>query len=472
MPLFLWLAVGNASAGPFIEGPTPIVYRVISLVGIGAFCALCVAMSEKRDKIDWKLVAWGVGLQIALCSVVLIPGLSASLQIMGDAVMKLLSFAGDGATFVFQSVSPHTIETGFPGASKPEFYVGTGNGISPPMKTFAFWVLPTIIFFSAFSNVLYYFGILQLIVKGVAWAMQKTLGTSGAETVCTAGNIFLGQTEAPLLVRPFLAKMTRSELMSVMVGGFATIAVGVLGLYASVLKAIPDIGGHLIVASIISAPATFVCAKILVPETEKAETAGSAAIELPRSEGNLLQVIAVGAGDGTRLAINVAGMLIAVVALVAMVNAAISYVPLTMCDGSPVGGYACATGVTAHPLDLQTILGWIFFPFALLMGVPPSEAGVVGRLLGEKLVLTELVAYFDMGSILDGPTPQMSLRTAIITAYALCGFANFASIGIQIGGIGALAENRIKDLAELGFKAMIAGSIATCMTGAVVGLFV
>lgn len=470
--LLWWSMSAPAFAGPFLEGPTPIWARGLSLVGIFAFVGMAYLMSERRDRIDWRLVAWGVGLQVVLCSVVLIPGLSASLTVMGDAVLKLLSFAGDGATFVFQSVQPHTIDVGFPPNTEAKVFVGTGSGISPPVKTFAFWILPTIIFFSAFSNVLYYFGVLQAIVKATAYVMQRTLRTSGAETVCMAGNIFLGQTEAPLLVRPFLAKMTRSELMSVMVGGYATIAVGVLGLYASVLSAIPDIGGHLIVASIISAPAAFVVAKVIVPETEVAETAGGAAIELPKSEGNLLQVIAIGAGDGTRLALNVAGMLIAVVALVAMANWAISFVPVTMCGGAPAVGYGCAAGIDAHALDLQTLLGWVFLPFAVLMGVPPAEAGAVGRLLGEKMVLTELVAYFDMGSMLTGPTPVMSQRTAIISAYALAGFANFASIGIQIGGIGALAEGRIKDLAELGLKAMIAGSIATCMTGAIVGLFV
>lgn len=452
MSLLLWSFVNSASAASFIERSTSFADRGLSLVGIFAFAGLCWLMSENRNRINWHTVIWGIVLQIVICSVVLIPGLSTSLVWLSGGVTKLLSFAGEGATFVFQSVQAHTINVG-PPPGEPTFFVGTGTGISPPVKTFAFWVLPTIIFFSAFSNVLYHFGILQLVVKGIAWGMQRTLRTSGAETLVTAGNIFLGQTEAPLLARPFIADMTRSELMSVMVGGFATIAVGVLGLYADVLKAIPNIGGHLVIASIISAPAAFVCCKLVVPETETARTAGSSSIELPRGEGNLLQTIAVGAIDGVKLAINVAAMLIAIVALVAMCDYVIGVIP---------------------GLSLSTILGWIFFPFAVLMGVPWSEAATVGALLGKKLVLTELVAYFDMGAMLkpDQATPVLSQRSAIIAAYALCGFANFASVGIQIGGIGALAEKRIGDLSNLGMKAMIVGSIATCMTGAVVGLFV
>jgi CNT family concentrative nucleoside transporter len=451
VPLLFWSLVDVASAASFVPHTTTLAERGLSLVGIGAFIGLCWLISERRDRIQWRPVVWGVALQIAICSIVLIPGLSQSLVWMSSAVAKLLSFAGEGATFVFQSVQAHTIQVG-PPPGETQFFVGTLNGISPPVKTFAFWVLPTIIFFSAFSNVLYHFGVLQWVVKGIGWVMQRTLGTSGAETLCTAGNIFLGQTEAPLLIRPFIADMTRSELMAVMVGGFATIAVGVLGLYAEALSAIPNIGGHLVIASIISAPATFVCAKLVVPETEVSRTAGSTSIELPKGEGNLLQAIAIGATDGVKLAINVAAMLIAIVALVAMVDFAIAGVGLS----------------------LSQILGWIFFPFAVLMGVPFSEAATVGALLGKKLVLTELVAYFDMSAMLkaDQATPVLSQRGAIIAAYALCGFANFASVGIQIGGIGALAEKRIGDLSSLGMKAMAVGSIATCMTGAVVGLFV
>jgi CNT family concentrative nucleoside transporter len=451
----------------FIDEPTTLLQRLISFVGIFAFAAMCWAISENRDRIQWRPVIWGIVLQIAICSIVLIPGLSSSLILMSTAVGKLLSFAGNGATFVFQSVVPHTILVG-PPPGEPQFFVGTLNGISPPVKTFAFWVLPTIVFFSAFSSVLYHLGILQAVVKGIAWGMQRTMGTSGAETLCTAANIFLGQTEAPLLVKPFIAMMTRSELMAVMVGGFATIAVGVLGLYADTLKMIPNIGGHLVIASIISAPATFACCKLVVPETQVAQTAGSTDIPLPRGEGNLLQAIAIGASDGMKLALNVAAMLIAIVALVAMVDYAISYLPVTRCAGGLAAGYHCPAGLEGKPLDLSTILGWIFFPFALLMGVPWSQASTCG----EKLVLTELIDYFDMGARLSGPTAVMSQRTAIITAYALCGFANFASVGIQIGGIGGMAEKRIADLSSLGMKAMIVGSIATCMTGAVVGLFV
>ncbi len=471
MLLVSWV-ISDAWAGGFIERPTSIVERLVSLMGVFLFAGLCYLMSENRQKVDWKLIAWGIGLQFALCSVVLLPGVSKVLPLLGDAVQKLLSFASEGANFVFASFGGPNAHT-FTMADGTAKTVG-GGMISPPLVNFAFTVLPTIVFFSALSSLLYRLGVLQVFVRVIAFLMQKTMGTSGAETLCTAANIFLGQTEAPLLIKPFIARLTRSELMVVMVGGMATIAVGVLGAYSGFLAAIPNAGGHLIIASVISAPATFVCAKLMVPETHLAETSGAADIQLPKGDENPLLSIAIGAGDGLRLALNVAAMLIAVVALTAMVNFAIGYVPVTFCDQAGLtAGYHCPTAADVpHALDLSRILGWVFFPVGLMMGVPWSEAGLVGRLCGEKLVLTEFVAYLDLSAAMNGPVPQLTQRSAIIAAYALCGFANFASIGIQVGGIGALAEDRKKDLAELGFRAMVAGTIATCMTGAVVGVFV
>jgi CNT family concentrative nucleoside transporter len=345
------------------------------------------------------------------------------------------------------------------------------SGISAPMVNFAFTVLPTIVFFSSLMSVLYYLGVMQALVKVIAKAMVRTLGTSGAESLSAAGNIFVGQTEAPLLVRPFVEKMTRSELMAVMTGGFATVAGGVMGAYVSFLGAIPNIAGHLVMASIMSAPAALAVAKILVPETEESMTKGEVKLDADMPVTNVIEAAAVGASDGMKLALNVAAMLIAIVALVAMVNFGIGLVPVGFCGDSPVLGYTCATGDPATPLGLSRILGWLFAPIAFLMGVPWAEASVVGTLLGEKIVLTEFIAYLHLKDLIAAETPVLSERSAIIASYGLCGFANFASIGIQLGGIGGIAPSRMGDLAAIGFKAMMGGVIAACMTGAIAGLF-
>jgi CNT family concentrative nucleoside transporter len=300
--------------------------------------------------------------------------------------------------------------------------------------------------------------------------MMKTMGTSGAESLSAAGNIFVGQTEAPLLIRPFIDKMTRSELMAVMTGGFATVAGGVMGAYVQFLQDIPNIAGHLVMASIMSAPAALAIAKVMVPEVEESLTAGEVKIEFEQTSTNVMEAAANGAADGMKLALNVAAMLIAIVGLVAMFNWAIGWVPVTFCDGGGVSaGYACAAG-GGSPLNLSMILGWLFMPIAVLMGIPFSESFVVGQLLGEKVVLTEFIAYINLGEIINGDVPKLSQRSAVIASYALCGFANFASIGIQLGGIGGIAPNRMGDLASLGFRAMFAGVIAACMTGAIAGV--
>jgi len=353
-------------------------------------------------------------------------------------------------------------------------YIGTGSGMSPPIKTFAFWVLPTIVFISSLMSVLYYLGVMQVIVKAIAQVMVRTMGTSGAESLSGAGNIFVGQTEAPLLIKPFVGDMTKSELMAVMTGGFATVSGGIMGAYVSFLQDVPNIAGHLVMASIMAAPAALAVAKMTLPETEVPLTRGK--LEMPKGDPkdmpkNVIEAAARGASDGMQLAINVAAMLIAIVGLIAMADWMISFVPMSVCDGSLSAGYECAANVEHAPLSFMAILGRVFAPIAFLMGIPWAEAQVVGKLLGEKIVFTELLAYIDLGKIIDGPVALLSERSALITSYALCGFANFASIGIQLGGIGGIAPHRMSDLASLGLRAMFNGVLVGCMTGAVVAIY-
>jgi CNT family concentrative nucleoside transporter len=476
MPLLGLLLTRVALAeggGQFIPHETSIVERLVSLFGVFAMVGIAWLLSERRRSVNWRIVGWGIGLQLLFGAIVLSPAASQFFfTVVNTAVNQLLEFSGEGATFVFQSVEPHAVYTGdvpslLAGEGELEMFVGR---ISPPVKTFAFWILPTIVFFSSLMSVLYHLGVMQVIVRAIAKVMVYTMGTSGAETLSAAGNIFVGQTEAPLLIRPFVEKMTRSELMAVMTGGFATVAGGVMGAYVGFLRDIPNIAGHLVVASIISAPAALAIAKVMVPETEESQTAGELKVDFPQTSTNVIEAAANGAADGMKLAINVAAMLIAIVALVAMANWFIAFVPVTFCDDGVSFGYACAGGVEGSPMSLSVILGWLFAPIALLMGVPPAECLVVGRLLGEKIVLTEFIAYMNLSQLIASPVPVISERAAIISSYALCGFANFASIGIQLGGIGGIAPSRMGDLAALGFRAMIAGAIAACMTGAIAGV--
>jgi len=312
----------------------------------------------------------------------------------------------------------------------------------------AFRVLPTIIFFSTLMAAAYYLGIMQFIVKWVAKAMQKTLKTSGSETLSVSANIFVGQTEAPLMVRPFVKNMTQSELMAVMVGGFATVAGGVLAIYVKMLQDVPNIAGHLMAASIMSAPAALVVAKIIYPETQKSETMGNVDLHVEKLDDNVMEATARGASDGLKLAANVGAMLIAFVALIAMTNYILGLIGTSM----------------------QEIFGWVFKPLAWTMGIPWAEAGTMGTLMGEKIVLTELIAYGDLNKLRIAG--EISDRTAIIASYALCGFANFASIGIQLGGIGGIAPSRRKDLSKLGIKAMMGGALASWLTATLAGILI
>ncbi len=448
--------------------------RLVSLLGLATMVGLAALASEDRRAIRWRTIAWGLALQVGLGLVFLAPPLHTPVGAVavadvfyagvGGAVDGLLGFSDEGAAFLFGSIEPHEIVVD----GEARSFVGS---ISPPLRTFAFTVLPTIVFFSSLMAMLYHLGVMQRLVRGIAWLMVRTLGTSGSESLAAAGNIFVGQTEAPLLVRPFVEGMTRSELMAVMTAGFATVAGGVMGAYVRFLSDVPNIAGHLVMASIMSAPAAIVCAKLLVPETASSQTAGDLRVAFPSTATNVLEAAARGASEGMMLAINVAAMLIAIVGLVAMVDGAIGLLPVSSCGDAGWSLGWCGTDVERTPLTLSRIFGVLFAPLAFLMGVPWAECDEVGQLLGEKVALTEFVAYAHLGEWASADVPVLSQRSTIIASYALCGFANFASIGIQLGGIGAIAPGRMSDLASLGFKAMAAGMLAACMTGAVVGLW-
>ena len=400
------------------------------LIGMILLLGIAFILSNNRRKINYRIVGWGLSLQFIFGILILKTPLGKPLFGFFDKVItKLISFSDSGSDFLFKSLVP-------------------GVGYHEAMVNFAFRALPTIIFFSSLMTVLYHFGVIQFIVKWISRIMQKSMGTSGSETLSVAANIFVGQTEAPLMIRPFIRTMTQSELMAVMTGGFATVAGGVLALYVIWLKDIPGIAGHLLAASVMSAPAAMVVAKIIYPETDLSETSGDLNIIIEKPDSNTMEALGRGATEGLKLAANVAAMLVAFVALIAMVN----YL-LTFADTS-----------------IQGILGFIFQPLAWAMGIPWEEAQMVGVLMGEKITLTELIAYSDLRDL--RLEHAISDRTAIIASYALCGFANFASIGIQLGGIGGIAPERRKDLASLALKAMLGGALASWMTASIAGILI
>ncbi len=393
-------------------------YRFLSFMGIFMFVFIAWLMSENRKKFNFKLTAVGLVLQFVFAVFILktTPG-KLIFDFLKNGVNKLIDFTNEGASFVF-------------GGLMNEW-------------SFALSILPTIIFFSSLFTVLYYFGILQFFVKLFARVLRKTLGTSGAESLSAAANIFMGQTEAPLMVRPFVGKMTRSELMCLMTGGMSTVAGGVLAAYVNMgIDA-----GHLIAASVMSAPAAIVIAKIMVPETAEPVTAEVSGVKIEKKDKNVLEAAARGAGEGMKLAINVAAMLIAFIAFVHMFNYFLGFAGTSM----------------------EEILGFIMRPVAFIMGVPWAEADTVGRLLGEKTILNEFIAYKNLADIMKSGG-DLSFRSRIIATYALCGFANLGSIGIQLGGIGGMAPSRRSEIASLGFKSMIAGTFASFITASIAGI--
>ncbi|MBA3895167.1 MAG: NupC/NupG family nucleoside CNT transporter [Gemmatimonadales bacterium] len=430
--------------------------RLVGVLGIAVMIGIAVLLSYDRRRIDWRLVATGLLLQVLFGLAVLKTDAGqAFFAQAGRVVTGLLGFQEEGARFVFGNLVQHSVPVGTPG---PNGALDTSAGyVAATGAYFAFNVLPTIIFFSALMSVLYYLRIMQVVVKGIAWVMQKTLGTSGAETLSASGNIFLGQTEAPLLIKPFVPTMTRSELNTVMVGGFATVAGGVLAAYVGMLRGyFPDIAGHLLAASVMNAPAGLYLSKILVPETATPVTKGSLKMEVERPGANIIEAAAGGASQGMQLALNVGAMLMAFVALVALTNYLLGW----------AGGSLGQEGLT-----LQLLLGQVLRPIAWLIGVPWGETAYVGGLVGIKVVLNEFVAYAQFGSDL-GSGVMISPRSTIILTYALLGFANFSSIAIQIGGIGGLAPERRSEIAGLGLRAMIAGNLAAFTSAAIAGMLV
>jgi CNT family concentrative nucleoside transporter len=414
------------------------------------------AFSVDRSNLAWRVVLWGIGLQLIFATFILKTPLGAGIfDWLNTVVVALLGFTVEGARFIFGDLVYNNVPLGLGEAGSNAPIQEMPGQVAQTGASFAFNVLPTIIFFSSLMTVLYHVGVMQWIVKGVAWVMQKTLRTSGAETLSAAGNIFVGQTEAPLMIKPFFEKMTMSELHAVMTGGFATVAGGVLAAYVGMLVAyFPDIAGHLIAASVMSAPAALVMAKLMYPEDGDPVTKGELKIELERPDVNVIDAASRGAGEGLHLALNVGAMLLAFIALIAMANALLAW------GGSLVG---------LEGLSFQQILGWVLAPLAWFMGVPWVDAVTVGSLLGIKTVVNEFVAYLELSSILQ-QAGSLQPRSIIIAIYALSGFANFSSIAIQLGGIGGLAPSRRHDLSRVGLRAMVAGSLAAFMTATVAGM--
>ncbi|MEM7712786.1 MAG: NupC/NupG family nucleoside CNT transporter [Cyanobacteria bacterium P01_A01_bin.68] len=398
--------------------------RLISILGIFVFVGISYTLSVNRRAIRWVPVVWGIALQLIFGILILKtkPGFVV-FKFLGDVVNQFLNYSDTGAKFVF-------------GDSFEQHYI-------------AFKVLPTIVFFSSFITILYHYGILQRIVQVIATVMMKTMKTSGSESLSAAANIFVGQTEAPLLIKPYVATMTRSELHAIMTGGFATIAGGVMAAYISFGVS----AEHLIAASVMSAPAALAISKVMYPETEDSPTRGEVKIKVETPYSNPIDAAATGATEGMKLAFNVAAMLIAFLALLALLNGILGYI------GSQIG---------LPQLSLEWIFSYLLTPVAWLMGIPWADCGQVAILLGKKTILNEFIAYQDLQKMVADSA--ISERARTIATYALCGFSNIGAIGIQIGGISAIAPSRQADAAQMGFRAMIGGAIACFMTACIAGM--
>ena len=426
-------------------------YYLRVVAGLALLIGILFAFSSNRRAIDWKLVGKGILLQFVLALAILhLSWVSSAFDAVGKGFVALLGYTREGSLFLFGDLVGRVDTFGY---------------------LFAFQVLPTIIFFSAISSLLFHFGILQRIVGAFAWVMKRTLRLSGAETLAAAANVFVGQTEAPLLVKPYIATMTRSELMALMVGGMATLAGAVLAAYIGYLGGTDTerqvfFARHLLTASVMNAPAALWVAKVLVPQTEPVVDLADVKIE---RKGNWLEAIANGTTDGFKMAANVGVMLLVFTALIALFNGLLS---------NGLGSWtglnelvATWSGGRYSEFNLQSIFGLLLGPFTWLLGVPWAEAPLVGQLLGEKTILNEFYAYVTMGQMIEGGS-LVSVRAQTLAVYVLCGFANFASIGIQIGGIGSLAPERRKDLSELGFKAVLGGTAASLTTATLVALLI
>jgi CNT family concentrative nucleoside transporter len=407
--------------------------RLISFAGLFVMIALAWLMSARRRSINWRIVAAGLALQFAFAFIILrtAPGRGA-FEALGNVFLGLLGFVDVGANFVFATTDAH------------------GTRSVALLTSFAFGTLPTIIFFSSLMSILYHLGLMQLVVRGAALVMRKGMQLSGAESLSVAANIFLGQVEAPLVVRPYLPTMTKSELMTIMMAGFATIAGGVMAAYVRMgIDA-----GHLVTASVIAAPASILIAKILEPEVDEPLTRGRVAVEVERTTVNVIDAAASGALVGLQLALQIGAIIIAFLALIAMCEFAFSWL----------------LSLFGSELTLRTVLGYLFAPLAWTMGIPWSDCRTAGELLGVRLIGNEFIAYAELSELIGQENSPIAKRTEVLLTYALCGFANFGSIGVQLGGIGAAAPSRQSDLARLGLRAMLGGMLACFMTACVAGV--
>jgi len=424
--------------------------------GLITLIAIALVFSKDKKHVPWPQVGIGIGLQLLFAIfIILVPWGATFFDYIARFFVTIINFTFDGAKFVFGAL-----------ADQAQFSKAFPNNMPGIGFVFAFQVLPTIIFFSSLMSVLYHWGIMQKIVEGMAWVMAKALKASGAESISVAANVFIGQTEAPLVVRPYVSDMTKSELLTLMIGGMATIAGGVLAAYVGLLGG-TDVAKqvfyakHLLSASIMAAPATFVISKILIPEREESLTMGKVKVEIEKTASNVIEAAATGAADGLKLALNVAAMLLAFIALIHMTDWILTGI------FTDLMGITTSTG---HPITLEILLGWVLSPIAWVIGVPWHDAIQVGSLIGQKVVLNEFIAYLQLSHLI--PTGVLSEKAIIISTYALCGFANFSSIAIQIGGIGGIAPNRKSDLARYGLLAVLGGSLATFMTATIAGVLI
>ncbi|MGD0339402.1 MAG: nucleoside transporter C-terminal domain-containing protein [Bacteroidota bacterium] len=437
------------------------------LIGMCVILGIAFLFSNNKRKVNWQLVGMGILIQVIFAIFIIYSEQLRSffrplgwpkdiIAWLGGAVVSLLGFTMEGAKFVFGRLAVNS------GSESLGVY-------------FAFQVLPTIIFVSCLTSVLYYLGILQRVVQGMAWVMSKLMGTSGAESLSNTANIFIGQTEAPLMIRPYISTMTNSELLTIMIGGMATIAGGVMAAYIQMLgqsfaaannmnlqEAQVKFAIQLLAASTMAAPASLAISKILFPEVSEPETKGTVKLKVGKNASNVIEAAAVGAGDGLQLALNIAGMLLAFIALIALLN----YLLQAAGDLTGLNGYLMTT--FHQPLSLQLLFGLVLQYLALAIGVPFQDAMSFGSLIGTKVVLNEFVAYLDLAKLIQAH--QLSEKTITMATFALCGFANFSSIAIQIGGIGPLAPNRRKDISALGLKAVLGGSLSTLMTATIAGV--
>ena len=452
---FTLASLAIALQDPAVSSATPARLR-------GALAAILIvglawALSTDRRKVSWRVVAWGLGLQVIFAFVVLrTPVGIAFFDSVNGIVRALLGYAEQGGRFIFGNLVSDNVPVG-PGEAGQGAVTPTPGVVVQSGAFFAFRIFPNIIFVSCLMTVLYHLGIMQVVVRGFAWVMQRTMRTSGAETLGTASNVFVGLMESPLTVKPFVERMTESELMVLMTAGMATLSGGVLAAYAGMmLPHQPDAAGHLIAASIMSAPAVFVLAKLMVPETGEPVSAGTLKVDVDRPDVNVIDAAARGASEGLRLALVVGAMLIAFIALVSLINAVVGW----------TGGLVGLEGLT-----LEGMLGWLLSPVAWMLGVPWADATLVGQLIGVEVVLNEFVAFVQLEHAL-GAGAAMDPRSVIISIYALASFANFSSIAMTIAGVGEIAPSRRQDLARLGLKAMLAGLLATLMTAALAGMLI